>query len=78
MTLTRRPGNVEVIAKIEKVFGDIGDSLARGQQMFIPLKCKNPGSCDINQPDDNSLATLTNVSFPGRTAQEARRFSRLR
>jgi len=72
MASSRRPASQEVIAKIEKVFEDIADSLLRKEEISIPLRYKKPAS---SQPDAESSSVLTNVSFPARTPQEARRFS---
>ena len=72
MTLAPRLGNVEVIAKIENVFGNISDSLSRGEQICIPLRYKTSVP---NQPENVCSPIFTNVAFPARTPQEARRFS---
>ncbi len=72
MASSQRPANQEVVAKVERVFEDIADSLLRKEEISIPLRYKKPAS---SQHDAELSIAVTKVSFPARTPQEARRFS---
>ena len=71
-----RPGNAEVLAKIEGIFSGIAENLLKSERISIPLRYKNPTLHPSSQLDSDGSTTLTNVYFPARTPQEAKRFSR--
>jgi hypothetical protein len=52
----------EIVDRIEHMIGDIMDDLLANRPMVIPLRSRNTGS-------------MVNVSFPGTTDAEAKRFS---
>ena len=65
----------ETIAKVEKVIEDIVENLYQGNQVGIPLKHRAWPSTVCAQPPKDDSSTITEVHFPARTPQEARRFS---
>ena len=73
--MSRQAKPTELIAKVEKIFSEISDDLSRGRCISIPLKSKLPSTNDRSEASGDPSSIVTNVSFPGRTPQEARRFS---
>lgn len=67
--------NASVIAQIEAVFEDIANSLLRQDEISIPLRYKPRRSAADSQPKDGTTPKLTYISFPGKTPEEARRFT---
>ena len=72
--MARQVEIAELIGKVEKIFDKISDDLSRGKSISIPLKSKLPSTNDRPEASEDS-SIITSVSFPGRTPQEARRFS---
>lgn len=66
----------EAIAMIEAVVEGIAERLERQQPIFIPLRYKPRGFARLQHVnDDPAPIKFTNISWPGQTAKEARRFS---
>lgn len=67
-----------VIAKIEKIFESIADSLLNEQNsLIIPLKTRprTKPARDKGSPEDSTRSGIRNITFPNKSAREAWKFS---
>jgi hypothetical protein len=73
-----READPQAIAKIEKVFQSVTDDLLHNSdELYISIKIKK-SSAVLRIDEENSIDPITEVrkvTFPGRTAHEAWRFS---
>jgi hypothetical protein len=73
------PENDHVLRSIEKIFEDIAANIIREETLTIPLStpCKSRASLIGAAADALPSASIRtrHISFPGKTAQEAWRFS---
>lgn len=76
MAKSRASARSSAIAQIEAVFEDIATSLNDHEPISIPLKRKPKSPAATSQLEDGNAHKLTYlISFPGKTPEEARRFT---
>ena len=77
--LQRQAADLTIITKVEKIFESIVDGLLRNSdELSIPIKIKKScaASRSLVESGNEAMTEIRKVTFPGRTAHEAWRFSR--